>query len=65
MNLRRVHECLQSTFKLLMVVYGRNRFSIHNVCDNNRAILKVIENVAKRSVDINGFKQQLRSKDSI
>jgi hypothetical protein len=46
------------------VVYGRNGFSIHNVCDKNKAILKVIENVARRSVDINNFKQQ-PSKDGI
>jgi hypothetical protein len=58
-------NALQSTFKLLMVVYGRNKFSIHNVCDKNRAILKVTENVARRSVDINSFRQQPRSKDGI
>jgi hypothetical protein len=48
-----------------MVVYDKNRFSIHNVCDKNRAILKAIENVARRSVDINSFRQQPRSKYGI
>jgi hypothetical protein len=64
-NFFKVHECLQSTFKLFVVVCGRNRFSIHNVCDKNRAILKVTKNVARRSVDIKKFRQQPTSKDGI
>ncbi len=58
MNVYNLHEVLLTTHGGIKV-----KTNFRSVCDNNRTIVKVVEDMAKSSVDIDNFKRWMRNKD--
>ncbi len=58
MNVYNLHEVLLTTHGGVKV-----RTKFRSICDNNRTIMKVVEDMAKISVDIDNFKRWMRNKD--
>jgi hypothetical protein len=59
-SLYNLHEVLLTTHGGVNV---KTKFRF--ICDNNRTIMNVVEDMAKSSVDIDNFKRQTRNKDDI
>ncbi len=38
----------------------RTNFWIHNMCNNNKIVLKVIKDMAKNTIDIDNFKEVVK-----
>jgi Ser/Thr protein kinase RdoA (MazF antagonist) len=58
LNVYNLHE-------VLLTIHGgiKVNSNFRSVCDNNRIIVKVVEDMAKSSVDIDNFKKWMRNKD--